>query len=301
MCCSDSVNFESLTRDRLGKREFIKLSQALAQSASVIVTSVGMIGGVATVPTLAATLATSESQVNLENFSHTPLQVETLAETETVTIASDGQVAANAIAQATFLPNPSDQMSQANNVSLSTASGEGDNYLGLAESLAAVIGYNFKVEAGETFSFDFDAILGLQTSIDYPQFEQANAEADILLTLYESNSSFDLADEPILDFLSLSGELTTSKGGDFLNHNHSSSITYAPGTVFHTSFTDNQDVAIASVQGNFSRTFESLTYLTLVEIKTNQANVKTTPEYSSLLALLVFCLISMRYKLKRQP
>lgn len=279
----------------------MKFSQALAQSVSVIVTSVGMICGVATVPTFAATLATSESQVNLDNFSHTPLQIETLTDTETVAVASDGQVAVDAIADATFLPNPSDQMTQAHNISLSTARGEGDRYLGMAESLAAVIGYNFKVEAGETFSFDFNAVLGLETSIDHSQFEQANAEADILLTLYESKSSFDLADMQVLDFLSLSGELTTSKGKDFLNHNHSSSITYAPGTFVDTSFTDNQDVAIASVQGNFSRTFDSLTYLTLVEIKTNQANVKTTPEYSSLFALLVFCLISVRCKLKRQP
>jgi hypothetical protein len=194
----------------------MKLSQALAQSVSVIVTSVGIICGVATVPTFAATLATSESQVNLDNFSHTPLQIKTLTDTKTVTVVSDGQVAANAIADATFLPNPSAQMSQAHNISLSTARGEGDRYLGLAESLAAIIGYNFKVEAGETFSFDFDAILGLQTSIDYPQFEQANAEADILLTLYASNNSSNLADMQVLDFLSLSGELTTSKGGIFL-------------------------------------------------------------------------------------
>jgi hypothetical protein len=301
MYCSESANLDSLTLDHPKQRKFMKFSQALAQSVSVIVTSVGMICGVATVPTFAATLATSESQVNLDNFSHTPLQIETLTDTETVAVASDGQVTVDAIADATFLPNPSDQMTQAHNISLSTARGEGDRYLGLAESLAAVIGYNFKVEAGETFSFDFNAVLGLETSIDHPQFEQANAEADILLTLYESNGSFDLADEPILDFLSLSGELTTSKGGDFLNHNHSSSITYTPGTFVDTSFTDNQKAAIASVQGNFSRTFDSLTYLTLVEIKTNQANVKTTPEYSSLLALLVFCLISVRCKLKRQP
>lgn len=87
----------------------MKLSQALAQSVSVIVTSVGMICGVATGPTFAATLATSASEVNLDNFSHTPLQIETLADTKTVTVASDGQVAVDAIANATFLPNPSDQ------------------------------------------------------------------------------------------------------------------------------------------------------------------------------------------------
>lgn len=301
MCCSDSVNFDSLTRDRLGKRKLMKPSQAIAQSVSVIVTSVGMICGVATVPTLAATLATSASEVNLDNFSHTPLQIVTLADTKTVTVASDGQVAVNAIADATFLPNPSDQMTQVHNISLSTARGEGDSYLGLAESLAAVIGYNFRVEAGETFSFDFDAILDLETSIDSPTFEQANAQADILLTLYESNSNSGLADMQVLDFLSLSGELTTSKAGDFLNHNHSSSITYAPGTVFDTSFGDNQETATAFVQGSFSRTFDSLTYLTLVEIKTNQADVKTTPEYSSLFALLVFGLFSIRGKVKSKP
>ncbi|MEQ9670420.1 hypothetical protein [Coleofasciculus sp. G2-EDA-02] len=72
----------------------MKLSQAFIQSVSLIVTSVGMIGGVATLPTLAATLATSKSQVNLDNFSHIPLQVLTLTDTETVTVAFNGQVAA---------------------------------------------------------------------------------------------------------------------------------------------------------------------------------------------------------------
>lgn len=252
---------------------------------------------VATSPTLAATLASSEARVNLENFSHNPIGVETFTNTDTQAIATTGQVTADADANALFITDGLDLPTQASNTSFSTAQGEGSRYFGRAQSLAAVIGYNFMVGANQTFSFDFAAFLGLQTSIDSPKFEQADADGEISLQLFDSTDSNNWRP---LDFLTVSGKLTSPGGGDFLDAHRSASITFNPNkTSLARSFGGNKELATASVEGKFSRTFDSLTYLTLVEAKTNRAIVQTVPESSNLVALLFFCLISVGYGVKR--
>jgi len=252
---------------------------------------------VATSPTLAATLASSEARVNLENFSHNPLGVETFTDTDTQAIATTGQVTADADANALFITDGLELPTQAYNTSFSTVQGEGSGYFGRAQSLAALIGYNFMVGANETFSFDFAAVLGLQTSIDSPKFEQANAEGEISLQLFDSTDSNNWRP---LDFLTVSGKLVSLGEGDFLDANESASITFNPNqTSLKRSFGGNQELATASVEGKFSRRFDSLTYLTLVEAKTNRAIVQAVPESSNLVALLFFCLISVGYGVKR--
>jgi len=252
---------------------------------------------VATSPTLAATLASSEARVNLENFSHNPIGVETFTDTDTQAIATTGQVTADADANALFITDGLDLPTQASNTSFSTVQGEGIGYFGLAQSLAAVIGYNFMVGANETFSFDFAGFLSLQTSIDSPKFEQAKAEGEISLQLFDTTDSNNWRP---LDFLTVSGKLASLGEEDFLDANESASITFNPNkTSFERSFGGNQELATASVEGKFSRSFDSLTYLTLVEAKTNRAIVQTVPESSTLVALLFFCLISVGYGVKR--
>lgn len=49
------------------------------------------------------------------------------------------------------------------------------------------MGYNFRINSGETFSFNFNAGLNLATSVDNPQFETANATGNISLKLYDSD------------------------------------------------------------------------------------------------------------------
>jgi hypothetical protein len=103
-----------------------------------------------------------------------------------------------------------------------------------------------------------------------------------------------------LDFLSVSGKLVSLGEGDFLDANESASITFNPNTTYlDRSFGGNQELATASVEGKFSRSFDSLTYLTLVETKTNRAIVQPVPESSNLVALVFFCLISVGYGVKR--
>ncbi|MEQ8466562.1 hypothetical protein [Coleofasciculus sp. E1-EBD-02] len=276
----------------------MKFSQVLAQRFSLIVTPVVTSCCVTTTPTLAATLATSEAWVNLDNFSHAPVDIFTLTDTQTLAIARNSQAVANANADANFVTDPLGTMTKANNNSLSTAQGEGNSYFALAESNAAVIGYNFMLEEDETFFFDFNAFLGLKSSIDDPEFERSNAKAEIALNLYDTT---DADNWQLLDFLIIAGQLTTAGNGDFLSDDKSTGLTYFPRhTTFETAFTGNQEMAEASVKGELSRTFNSLTYLTLVEAKTNRVMVKTVSESSTLLALLVFCLIGVGWGIKNK-
>lgn len=243
------------------------------------------------VPTvsLAATLGTSDATVNLSNFSHNPLDVLTLTDAFTDTFTTDGQVNADADAVANFITNPP---ISANNSSWSRVNGDGSAYSGSAESIAAVIGYDFKVAQGETFSFDFDADLNLTTSIDNPQFETANATGKITLELYDTTNQDDWL---YLDSFTLSG-LTSLGDNDYLNYDSSNNIKLNPSGTIDTSFGGEQESANASVQGDFSRTFDSLTTLTLVEVKNNQASV-SVPEPSSFLGLLLG-VIGIGYRVK---
>ncbi|MEW5858817.1 MAG: PEP-CTERM sorting domain-containing protein [Cyanobacteriota bacterium] len=243
-------------------------------------------------PGWAATLAKSEATFKLDNFSHNPIGVRTFTDTFTDTVASSGNVTASANANASFIVDPLNLPTFAENSSLSTANGAGKSYFGFAQSIAGIIGYDFLVSNKETFSFDFLANLKLETSIDTPQIESASSDGEISFQLYNTTDTNNWIP---LDFFTLSGKLKTPGTGDFLTLNHSGSLTVNPKTTsFETSFGGKTEVATAKVDGSYKRTFGSLTYLTLVEVKTNKAVVKT-PESSTTLALLLFCLIGVGY------
>lgn len=142
--------------------------------------------GIAASPGLTATLASSKATVELNNFSRAPLNVLTLTDFSTAADATDNRVVATADTFAAFITDsipPS-----ASNLSFSTVSGDGNNYSGRAESVAAVIGYNFSVGANESFSFNFKASLDLVTSIEDPQFEEASAAGSLSFQLYDTST-----------------------------------------------------------------------------------------------------------------
>lgn len=248
---------------------------------------------IAASPSLAATLASSEAKFNIGNFSHIPFEIETFTDTGTFTNTTSGQATAEANAFAEFITNASPPF--ASNASFSTTNGNGSNYLGQAESEAAVIGYDFLVGKGEIFSFDFKGFLNLKTSIDKPQSEVASAAGDLSLELFNSTDQDNWVS---LSSFILAGNLTTLGDGDSLGYDYdSANITFNP--IIDTSFGGTQEFANASVQGNFSHTFNSLTSLTLVEVKSNQANVAAAvPEPSSTLATLGLCLAGLGYRFR---
>lgn len=257
-------------------------SSALAQLAVSIAAS----------PSLAATLASSEAEFQIDNFSNNPLNVFTLTDTSTLAIATSAQVVAEADAFALFVNNPSEPPFALNS-SFSRANGEGSNYLGQAQSLAAVIGYNFLIGEGETFSFDFDGFLGLETSIDNSQLESANAAGNLSFNLYDSSDSNNLR---FLDSFKVSSNLTTPGDDDFLDLQVTNNINLTSDL---NSSGGMQEFASASVQGQYSRYFPNSANLTLIEVKTNEASVAAIPEPRSTLGLLLFCLIGIGYKVRR--
>lgn len=247
-------------------------------------------------PSLAATLGNSEAIVQIGNFSHDPSEVLILAETYANTVASNSLVTAEAVNDLIVVDTPF----YTDNSSSSTTNGDGSQYFGLAESRAAIVGYNFLVNSGETFSFDFNAALNLATSIDNPEFEAAKATSDISLKLYETSNQDNWI---CLDWFTLSGNLATMGNNDFLNYKNSNGFTLnLSETDLGTSFRKQQERAQASTGGIFSRTFDVLTNLTLVEVKTSRAEVNaqegsvSVPEPSSILGLLL-CIIGMGYRI----
>ncbi len=245
-------------------------------------------------------LASSEATVEIDNFSDNPQDIRTLADTNTVTFASSGSVIAQADANAIANFDPNNPPKLISNFSFSKTSGEGSSYSGLAQSQAGVIAYNFFVGDGKPFSFDFNAVLGLNTSIDNPQSESASAAGGLSFNLYDSTDSNNLK---LLDSLTISGNLITPGDGDYLDSQVSNNITLT-SNLKNISFGGIQEAASASVQGQFSRDFANPTYLSLIEVKANQASV-AVPESSNPLALFFFGSIGVglrvRSKLTRKP
>lgn len=275
-------------------KSFLSLVTPIVTSSAIA----PLILSISVSPSLAATLASSEARFNIDNFSHNPLGIQSLTAARTVAIATSGQVTAENEVFSTIEVNPSPRSTFIDNSSFSRANGDGDNYFGLADSLTEVIGYNFLVGMGETFSFNFKGFLNLETSIDSPQTESASAAETLSLQLYDSTNEGNWIP---LDSFGLSGALTTLGNGDFLSSNNSASISLDPRrTSFVTSFGETKEFAKASVQGDFSRAFDSSTSLTLVEAKSSQASVAVSavPEPSSTIASLLLGLTALGYKIR---
>ncbi|MEH2433571.1 MAG: PEP-CTERM sorting domain-containing protein [Nostoc sp.] len=251
--------------------KFVKLFLSVATPA--IASSI-----FATLPSQAATIAYSQSIFNINNFSSSPLSVKTLTDTVAETISTDGQVTADANAEAKFNVDTNN----ASNLSFSEAEGQGYGYTGSAKSFAAIIGYDFTVD--KEFSFDFSGLFKLKTSIDNAFTESANAYGLLSYQLYDSDSN------ELLDSFNIYGNLSTLGNNDAFAFQPSSNITFdLSQTSIDKSFGGTQEYASANFKGKYSRTFDELTHLTLVESKNNQVNVYSVPEPSTILGSLLSC------------
>lgn len=208
---------------------------------------------ISTLSAEAATLARSEADFQLSNFSHNPDPDSTFAavtkDTETFTILSP--VTAQADGTALFNVDP---IAFAANTSISQANGAtGGKYTGTALSTATVQGI-FSVAANETFSFDYGGFLNLAVVIDNPVEESAAAFGDITWQL------FDFDTKALVDEFNVSKFLSAKDGNLELTQDFS---------------------------GQYSAFFANATTFELVETKTNAAQVVKVPEASATWALLV--------------
>ena len=225
-------------------------------------------------PSKAATFALSESTVEFDNFNQIPSDVAAITDTDTLTDGEGAIVQAFADANAEFLETPT----VANNSNFSLAFGENQTYSATAESTSEIIG-NFNIEADTNFSFDFAADLNLETSIDNPAAENAQANGDIFFLL------LDIDNQTVLDFFNLTGNVSTKSENDSVELETSENINVT-SQKFDTDFGGLEESLEASVEGSFERYFANETNLALVEVTRNQVKVRA-PEPSISLTLLV--------------
>jgi hypothetical protein len=252
------------------------------------------------IPTNAATLAFSEAEIELNNFSNSGT-IELVNQANISSETNGGIFGAQNNASNNFTRSPLEVKSSA----FSLAFGENRDYEGTAETQARVLG-NFDVEAGKLFSFDFSAFLSLETEIDDPLSEKANARSDISFYLFDTAniSQIDLQDflttfpynytsnfkyKPI-DYFTLNASLNTFGLQDFLNYQRSQSISFKNENK-QTMFGANQETASAIIQGKLERSFTNKTNLTLIALRQTQSQVKV-PENSMLVALIFLILIA---------
>jgi hypothetical protein len=277
----------------------------------LLVTPLIATSSLVTSPTQAATLALSQGEFSLKNFSLDPEVTATVNNANISTIANNGEVSATNNANIDFLLEPPKVI----NKSLSQAFGQNKNYLGLANAEGKVLG-NFFVDAGDSFSVDFTAFLDLETLIDEPT-ENARASADISFLLYDttditdpnllddfiaqilSNGTSNIQKNP-LDFFYLNGNLNSFNDNDFIRSQRSQNITLSNQDT-QLNFGGNAEFATASFTGSLKRSFANPTNLTFIQVRRTQVKV-SVPEPSTNPALLFLCAlvaVAAKAKLKK--
>ncbi|BAY86872.1 hypothetical protein NIES267_63830 [Calothrix parasitica NIES-267] len=226
-------------------------------------------------PTRAATFASSSSRLDFQNFSQAPSTINNFSDANTGVFEKGGVIEATAIANAVFSES---LISAEPEINLSEVFGENQAYLGFAESLSQNIG-NFDIEAGTSFSFDFQADLELETSIDNPSSENATASGDISFLLVNTD------DNSIFDFFDIAGNLTTEGDSDFIGLRESDNVKLNQPSI-NSDFDGLEESLQVSVSGSFKRTFANPTNLALIEFQRNRVLAKA-PEPSTSLALLL--------------
>jgi hypothetical protein len=216
---------------------------------------------IAVLPTQAATFASSGAFVNLDTFSQAAESTST--ETDTEANAIFGQVLTVAQSNASFTPSPA----KATNQTLSTVQGNGNFYLGQADSFAGVSGL-FKVKKSETFSFKFLAQLGLNVAVDRPESEKAIAFGAIVLSLFNNQTN------QLLDSFILGGQLNST---DF-NTGSASSNHWSFKTTQSVDNEPNSTDFSSSIAGRYSRFFDSDVDVRLDAAQRNVAEATAVPE-----------------------
>jgi hypothetical protein len=250
----------------------------------LIIIPVVATSAIAAFPSQAATLSFSGGSAVINGFSHTPYSTGTFTDTDTNTFALSGNVQAIANANAIFVPQP---VVAGSNSSITQVNGAGSNYLGNAQSQAAIVG-RFQINSGEAFSFNFLTALQLETSVDNPSFESAFADGSIQFNLFDNSTG------GILDSFGLFGQLT-QPGTNLFGFESSNSLQQVEFLNPYFS-TETRSLSFTQFSGNYMRTFDSSVDVTLAESKVNRAGVRAVPEPSSFLGLGLFAALILLRK-----
>jgi hypothetical protein len=256
----------------------MKLNHSIGSIAFLFATPLATGLSVGIAPSSAAIIAGSAAEVAIYDFSNRPINTATSAKTYTQTMGDQGVVISQAKAEAIFISNYPQLLAQ--NLSDSTVKSDGIKYSGLAQSQASILG-DFDVDAKETFSFSFQTVLNLVTSVDNSQSERASARGNISFSLIDTVSNI------LLDSFEITQNLYSFKHGD-LNLSYSDSFN---PTAINFGFLSegNHKQSVLYTSGVYSRTFDSATNLRLVEVKNNmaEAEAEAVPEPSPILGVAI--------------
>jgi Ca2+-binding RTX toxin-like protein len=193
------------------------------------------------------------------NYSHTPSETLTNAQTDTLVKGSKSQT--NAEAGATFVQ---DDPTFSQLFTNSTGNVEDGTFEGSANSEAQVVA-SFAVGANQTLSFDFLANLELiAQEIENPDTEDNRADAKVSFLILDTTHP----DQPqILDYLEIEGKLISSRQIDRLKWGGSDNFTITSHNQATDIDGDNSiDFLQSDITGKYQRTFEDDTHITLVQV-----------------------------------
>jgi len=257
----------------------MKLKHSTGAIAFLLATPLvtGLTVGIA--PSSAAIIAGSAAGGTIGNFSHRPKENGTFTNTYTQTTANNGSVISEAMAEAVFISNADGLLTEIHSASI--VQGDGNNYSGLAQSQAIVLG-DFDIDAAETFSFNFHTVLNLLTSLDNRESEGVRARGSISFLLINTVTNI------LFDSFQIASGLGSYSGHYF---NLSPSNSFNPTEInFHLIAEGSEVESLLYTAGVYSRTFDSATSLRLVEVNNNiaEAEAEAVPEPSTLLGTAIF-------------
>lgn len=245
-------------------------------------------------PGLTATFANAQTLTSLFELSHSPTNITTFTDTQTVAIARRGFAitfaSANANFDVDFCLEPNNCLTEANSYSQAQAQGNGQEYLGLAEGTAILAGYQFKIAENSEFSFKFYSILNGEVSQNLISKQFAKATNNIEFYLFEDSS------QTLLDFFTLNSSLDSVNQYDVsIQNSNGFNLFLSPFNQVNGNLVSNSLLLF----GLYSRQFSQPQSLTLITAQVSSTIVQA-PEPSTSFCLLVFGALGTALKLKNK-
>lgn len=245
-------------------------------------------------PGLAATFANAKTLNSLFELSHSPTNIATFTDTQTVAIAHRGFAITFASANANFDVNfclePNNCLTGANSYSQAQAQGNGQEYLGLAEGTAILAGYQFQISENSEFSFKFYSILNGEVSQNLISKQFAKATNNIAFYLFEDSS------QTLLDFLTLNSSLDSANQYDVsIQNSNGFNLFLSPFNQVNGNLVSNSLLLF----GLYSRQFSQPQSLTLITTQVSSTIVQAL-EPSTSVCLLVFGALGTALGLKNK-
>ncbi len=245
-------------------------------------------------PSLAATFANAQAETSIYEFSHSPTDIATFTDTQTLAIARRGFTftfaSANANFNVDFCLEPDNCLTEANSYSQAQSQGNGQEYLGLAEGTAILAGYQFQIAENSEFSFQFYSILSLNVSQNPIRKESAQAKNNIAFYLVDDLS------QTLLDVFTLNSSLDSSNQYNVLIQNSKGFNLFSlPFSQVDGNLASNSLLLL----GLYSRQFNQPQSLTLITAQVSSTIVQA-PEPSTSICLLVFGVLGTALGLKNK-